>query len=95
MSRDLCPLMWATNPIPQASRSVAGSVGNGRVESELHSLELLRPPSEVAIGGTDEVAVTRSGGRTGRPVRTSPVPYLLILALLTGEWIGRRRGGLR
>ena len=78
-----------------ARDSGAGPVGSGRVESELHSLELFRQPSEVSQGAADGVRVTRSGGGTGRPLRTHPVPYVLILVLLTGEWIGRRRGGLR
>jgi hypothetical protein len=33
--------------------------------------------------------------RIGRPLRTSPWPYLLVIMLLCGEWIGRRRSGLR
>ena len=78
-----------------AREDAAGSVGSGRVESELYSRDLLRQPSEVPGDGAEGVGVTRSGGGTGRPLRTHPAPYLLILALLTGEWIGRRRGGLR
>jgi hypothetical protein len=31
----------------------------------------------------------------GVPLRTRPWPYLLVIALLCGEWIGRRRSGLR
>ncbi len=31
----------------------------------------------------------------GRPIRTHPFPYLLVLVLLSLEWIGRRRRGLR
>ena len=30
-----------------------------------------------------------------RPLRTWPLPYLVILAALCAEWIGRRRAGLR
>jgi hypothetical protein len=31
----------------------------------------------------------------GAPLRTEPWPYLLLITLLCGEWIGRRRSGLR
>jgi hypothetical protein len=31
----------------------------------------------------------------GTPLRTRPWPYLLVIVLLCGEWIGRRRSGLR
>lgn len=31
----------------------------------------------------------------GRPLRTWPLPYLVILAALCCEWVGRRRAGLR
>jgi hypothetical protein len=31
----------------------------------------------------------------GTPLRTRPWPYLLVIGLLCGEWIGRRRSGLR
>lgn len=31
----------------------------------------------------------------GLPLRTEPWPYLLVIGLLCGEWIGRRRSGLR
>ena len=70
-------------------------VGSGRVESERHSLELFRQPSEVPEGESDGEGATTLRGGAGRPLRTHPAPYLLILTLLTGEWIGRRWRGLR
>ena len=71
------------------------SIGSGRIESEIHSLELLRRPVDISPAGSDaaEGAPTRVG--LGPPLRTHPGPYLLILVLLSAEWIGRRRGGLR
>jgi len=33
--------------------------------------------------------------RAGRPVRSHPVPWILLVLLLSVEWIGRRRSGLR
>jgi len=50
-------------------------------------------PSAPGVGDTD-----RQGGRdaaAGRPLRTHPLPYLLLIALLCLEWVGRRRVGLR
>jgi hypothetical protein len=74
----------------------ADTVGSGRVESERHSLELLRQPAELASGavaGDDGTPVR--GRRPGRPLRTHAFPYLLIMVLLCAEWIGRRQWGLR
>lgn len=48
--------------------------------------------------GDSELAEGGSMGpdrEPGEPLRTKPWPYLLMLALLCGEWIGRRRSGLR
>ena len=70
-------------------------LGSGRVESERHSLELYRRPSQVPEGGADREGAAAVVGGAGRPLRTHPAPYLLILVLLTGEWIGRRWRGLR
>lgn len=72
--------------------------GEGRVRSGLLVVEAgaldLQPPRAVslldAVGGT----ATAVAG-TGRPLRTHPVPYLLLLVFLAAEWLGRRRSGLR
>jgi len=91
-----------TRPLPVAEYTYRitrpgedGSIGSGRIESEGHSLELLRRP--VDISPTEAAAA--GGGparvRLGPPLRTHPAPYILILVLLSAEWIGRRRGGLR
>ncbi len=72
------------------------AIGSGRVESESHSLELLRQPAELFPGPPTDGAATSAGDRRpGRPLRTHPIPYLLIIVLLSAEWIGRRRWGLR
>ena len=48
-----------------------------------------KPVAEQADGEREsEVA-------SGRPLRTSPWPYLLVILLLCGEWVVRRRSGLR
>ncbi len=71
------------------------AIGSGRIESEGHSLELLRRPVDVSTGESAEEGGSRTRAGLGPPLRTHPGPYLLILVLLSAEWIGRRRGGLR
>jgi len=72
-----------------------GSIGDGRIESEGHSLELLRRPVDISAEASDAAEGAPSRARLGPPLRTHPGPYILILVLLSAEWIGRRRGGLR
>ena len=72
-----------------------GSIGSGRIESEGHSLELLRRPVDISPPESDAAEGAPTRVRLGPPLRTHPGPYLLILVLLSAEWIGRRRGGLR
>ena len=69
----------------------------GRLEVERWTGDLLPLPARLAEGGA-----AGSGGFDGRaaegrtkPLRTTPLPYLLVLTLLSAEWIGRRRRGLR
>lgn len=71
--------------------------GAGRLFVEAWVPELMHLPADLA---TEMAATTveEEGvevGRGGRPLRTHPAPFLLLLALLCGEWIGRRRVGLR
>jgi hypothetical protein len=91
-----------TRPLPVAEYSYRitrpgedGVIGSGRIESESHSLELLRRPVDITTGTSDEDDPRQARGGLGPPLRTHPGPYLLILVLLSAEWIGRRRGGLR
>lgn len=76
-----------------------GSLGSGRIESEGHSLELFRRPVELSPEESEGAEGAATGAQTGRelgpPLRTHPAPYLVLLVLLSAEWIGRRRGGLR
>ncbi len=72
------------------------SIGSGRVESERHSLEMLRQPAELTARlGVDGDGPPVRSRPPGRPLRTHPFPYLLIMVLLCAEWIGRRQWGLR
>jgi len=61
--------------------------------NELPSLELL-PAPWVPDAGTDVEPTSMADG-SGKPLRSSSWPYLLVMALLCGEWYGRRSGGLR
>lgn len=62
-----------------------------------HSRELLRPVTEAAeLAGTGEEEAAGAGSPgAGPPLRTHPLPYIVVLVLLSAEWIGRRRQGLR
>ena len=76
-----------------AASGTEGPMGEGRFDVEARTLEMLpRPTTPQAPAATRAAAVV---GDPGRPLRTSPWPYLLILALLCVEWVGRRRAGLR
>ncbi|MDP2955780.1 MAG: hypothetical protein Q8N53_05115 [Longimicrobiales bacterium] len=89
----------STRPLPAGTyryrATAVGEVrGEGRVDVEARSEEMLPPavaprPAAVADRGP------RAAGSGGRPLRTSPWPYLLVLLLLSAEWVGRRRAGLR
>ena len=54
-------------------------------------LRLPVPPAELTVRAPAEAAAFEGS----RPLRTWPAAYLVILAALSAEWIGRRRSGLR
>jgi len=71
------------------------SLASGRFDVASSTEEMTPVPMD-----TDEAAeaVEAGGARDdepGVPLRTEPWPYLLVIGLLCGEWIGRRRIGLR
>lgn len=79
-------------------RSTTGDtlVSSGEVEVESWAPSLVRPPLDVP--GRIEPAPDTPGrevSEAGRRLRTSALPYLAILLLLSAEWIGRRWWGLR
>lgn len=76
-----------------AATGPEGSLGEGRFDVEARTTELLPPPTTPESPASARAASI--AGDPGRPLRTSPWPYLLILALLCLEWVGRRRAGLR
>ena len=65
----------------------------GRFDIERYSDDLRLPVLSDVASGAPAAATGLAGD--GRPLRTHPAPFLLILAVLCGEWIGRRRQGLR
>lgn len=76
----------------QASSSAEDATG-GVFEVEPFTDEMLRPPVEPSR--LSAPASARRAARPARPLRASPLPYLLVLAALCAEWAGRRRAGLR
>lgn len=84
----------------QASGGEGGGeeLGAGPLFVEGWSGEMIPLPVDLA-GAVAAAAADSTGAaavvRGGRPLRTHPLPFLLLLGLLCGEWIGRRRQGLR
>ena len=72
---------------------LTGGAREGTLEVTRYSDDLLRPRVEPPGVGAADRSPLQAGA--GRPLRTHPVPYLLLIALLCAEWIGRRRQGLR
>ncbi len=66
---------------------------SGRFDVEHYTGDLRLPPVADAASGEAVEASARAGN--GSPLRTHPAPFVLVLAVLCGEWIGRRRRGLR
>ncbi|TVP53556.1 MAG: hypothetical protein EA351_15190 [Gemmatimonadales bacterium] len=84
-------------PDPAPDRPVLGAPPMGIFEVERFQGALLRPPldpEELMRIRTTEAVERREPAR-GRPLRTHPLPWLLLLGFLAVEWIGRRRAGLR
>ena len=72
------------------------NIGNGRLEFEGHSLEMFRRPTEIISDFTNVSKWPQMKNKQPRrPLHSNPFPYLLIILLLSMEWIGRRRWGLR
>lgn len=69
------------------------SAGGTLVVEEFTGDMLRRPIDSGTLASSGGSGPSLAGG--GRPLRTSPFPYLLVLAALCAEWIGRRRAGLR
>ncbi len=75
------------------STRAGGEEASGRFDVERYTGELRLPPVVDAVGG--DAAEGGARAAAGRPLRTHSLPFILVLAVLCGEWIGRRRRGLR
>jgi len=75
--------------------SVDEPVGGGRFLVDGHSPDMSLPvvPPPEATGS--EAGGTDASGPLGSPLRSLPLPYLIVLVLLSAEWVLRRRRGLR
>lgn len=93
---------FRTNPLSPGeysfvagARGVADAHGSGAFDIESFTDELLLLPVALdATEGSTSPAVA-TAAPAGRPLRTYPAPYLVLLTLLCVEWIARRRLGLR
>ncbi len=73
------------------------AVERGEVEVEAFLDALLRPPGDPEALRSRMGTAVEGPGRTpvGRPLRSHPLPWLLLVGVLCGEWALRRRAGLR
>jgi hypothetical protein len=88
----------ALPPGPYAFRAegAAGEVvGEGRFDVAAAGSEMAVQPWDLEGAGAEAVGVAPVDEHPGRPLRTQPWPYLLVIGFLCAEWIGRRRSGLR
>jgi hypothetical protein len=85
---------WTAEVVAPDSVAQRGRTWSGRLEVEAHTDEL-RWPRDTTLVASAGPSAGEDLGPPGRPLRTSPWPYLLILVLLSAEWILRRRAGLR
>ena len=83
-----------------AATTVSEAAGPLTVESyspefarDVVDLDALRAAATPAVA--QDAADAGNSRVRGRPLRASPAPWLLIIALLAAEWILRRRWGLR
>jgi hypothetical protein len=67
----------------------------GPLTVETYTSEHLRPPVSLAQLRAAGSPLAEAPGRRGRPLRTLPWPYAVIVAALCTEWVLRRRWGLR
>ncbi len=85
---------WSAGIVVPDSLAQRGRIWTGRLELESHTDEFRWPRDTRLLAEGTGAGRTQTAG-TGRPLRTSPWPYLILLGLLSAEWILRRRSGLR
>ena len=77
-----------------AGASPDSVLASGVVEVASWVPSLRRLPLEIGESGVSPPPEQAGVSSAVRPLRTHPLPYLLLLLLLCAEWIGRRRVGL-
>lgn len=70
------------------------TIASGRFDVAARSDEMV-PIATEPLPPVQRATLISADAGGGRPLRTSPWPYLLVIIMLCGEWIGRRRSGLR
>lgn len=70
-------------------------LGTGRFRIENHSLEWFQQPKDLESVKSELSFSAANIGNFSRSLHTFISPYLLLMFLLSLEWIGRRQGGLR
>jgi hypothetical protein len=71
------------------------TLASGRFDVAAATPEMAAPPLVAQASELGDGSSPGLGREPGTPLRTQPWPYLLLITLLCGEWIGRRRSGLR
>ena len=76
---------------------VGGDVvqGSGPLTVESYSAEFMREPADLSTLRSMPTALAKDNRTGGRPLHTSPWPYVAVVLLLCAEWVLRRRWGLR
>ncbi len=88
----LAPGRYTFEALASSSPDPAGA---GDFDVEAFTDELLLLPAN--LGASDAAGETTAAAMApaGRPLRTHPAPFVILLTLLCVEWIARRRLGLR
>jgi len=83
------------NPYRYTVTDASGdTLSSGRFDVTPATTEMLPPARQPEIP-VRAASIAGSDDGLGRPLRTTPWPYLLVIVLLCGEWVVRRRSGLR
>lgn len=67
----------------------------GRFDVSRWTADLIHPRDTTLARAGAGAETVASRASPERPLRTHPLPYLVVVGLLCAEWIGRRRRGLR
>ncbi|MDT8367838.1 MAG: hypothetical protein RQ745_01430 [Longimicrobiales bacterium] len=90
-------LAWRARVLEgEAARSEGEPTAGGVLIVQPPGTELRAPRDTALVADIARTErVTREALGSGVPLRDSPLPWILLILLLSAEWIGRRRVGLR